>query len=115
MSLFLHNQVILTSVPTHSEYVPILSTGLHLYIILPTFYVSLPDTSPSKFSDLRIATAGVWHNLVLVLVVLGLSEKGIGIGKYFEKIGFKDVEGGLLVVSIDSVSPFPALSSWQAD
>lgn len=58
--------------------IPLLSTGFHLHLLFPTFYVSLPSEhldSPSMPGGVkaRIAAAGAWHNLLAysILALLG--------------------------------------------
>lgn len=75
-------------------------------------------TTTSSLTELRIATAGVWHNLVLALVVFvlaaggereesgALSGGGLGFGT---RIGealrlWKRMEEGVLVAAVDEVS-----------
>lgn len=78
---------------------------MHLWVALPTFYVSLPAAAPTApTSELRIATAGVWHNLILVAVYWVLSEQGAGFAKAAVSPMFRAVDGGVLVVSVKSVS-----------
>ncbi|GAA5883173.1 hypothetical protein JCM16303_006125 [Sporobolomyces ruberrimus] len=106
-----------------SESIEILSTGLHLFfLLLPTFYVSLPistftnsisPTSPystllsgpgSGLTDLRIASAGVWHNVLLVIiggVGMGKEVGGIGWAEGFVRgWGMKGIEEGVRVVEV---------------
>lgn len=120
----------------NSERVPVLSCGIKLYVLLlPVFYVevvlsaahhpsssSLLAAATSSLTELRIATAGVWHNLVLALVVSvlaagregeesgALSGGGLGFGT---RIGealrlWKRMEEGVLVTAVDEVS----LKTW---
>ncbi|GAA5886332.1 hypothetical protein JCM6882_001609 [Rhodosporidiobolus microsporus] len=76
------------------ESIPLDSFGLHLFfLVLPTFYValssspsSLPLTTSTPFSaasphtDLRIAAAGIWHNMLLVAGAWAFAEQGGGWG-----------------------------------
>ncbi|PVG03825.1 hypothetical protein CPB86DRAFT_694449 [Serendipita vermifera] len=60
------------------ENIPILSTGFHIHLVLPTFFVALSQSNLSAASlpaRLRTATAGAWHNFLtwLVLALLGTS------------------------------------------
>ena len=80
-----------------------------MYLLLPTFYVSLaassnPTSQISAVSDLRIASAGVWHSIVLVGVAWGMSEQGIGVGGFLGDWLGTPVGGGVVVVDVDSVS-----------
>ncbi|GAA5960555.1 hypothetical protein JCM21900_002840 [Sporobolomyces salmonicolor] len=93
-----------------SEHIPLLSTGIHLYLFLPTLYVSLsapaPATSQSPFTDLRVASAGVWHNLGMAGAVWMLSDEGGGVSRWMLEQGAMDgVESGVTVVGVDEHSP----------
>ncbi|KAL8292422.1 hypothetical protein RQP46_001034 [Phenoliferia psychrophenolica] len=83
------------------ESIPLLSTGVHLWVALPTFYVSLPSaTQSSPTSELRIATAGVWHNLILVAFYWLLSEQGAALGRTAASPAFRAVD-----VTVSDVVP----------
>ena len=84
----------------YSESIPLLSVGFHLVVALPTFFVSLPSTKRS----LRVASAGIWHNILLVMVVWMLSSEGGGVGRILAWPFFRSVDGGVAVLSVDSVS-----------
>jgi hypothetical protein len=79
---------------------------VHLYILLPTFYVALPSSS-HLVSNLRVATAGVYHNVVLCLFIYLLTWKALG--PILSYPFFTDVDGGVLVVGVDSHSPLRGL------
>lgn len=85
--------------PAPSESIPVLSIGFQLFIALPTFFVALPNSKRS----LRVATAGVWHNLILVAAVWLLSTEGGGAGQVLSWPFFRVVDGGVAVLSVDSV------------
>lgn len=49
------------------ESVMVLSTGFHIHLVFPTFFVALSESTLASLpspSRLRIATAGAWHNLI---------------------------------------------------
>ncbi|BGP42852.1 hypothetical protein JCM10449v2_006864 [Rhodotorula kratochvilovae] len=89
------------------EQLPLHSLNAHLYLLfLPTLSVSLP-APPSALSDLRIATAGIWHNVVLALFALAAAESGGALGR---KAGvasgvWRELEEGVLLVAVDAASP----------
>ncbi|KAK4057421.1 hypothetical protein OIO90_001490 [Microbotryomycetes sp. JL221] len=83
------------------ESVPIISTGMHLVVALPTFYVNLAAEKQS----LRILGAGIWHNLALVIVVWLLSSSGGRVGNIVALPFFESVKNGLAVVSVVQTSP----------
>lgn len=85
---------------SYRESIPLLSAGVHLYVALPTFYVSLPAGRPS----LRISAAGVWHNILLVVIVWLLSAEGAGVGRLFASAFFRSVDGGVAVIGVNSAS-----------
>ncbi|CEQ39390.1 SPOSA6832_00924 [Sporobolomyces salmonicolor] len=92
------------------EHIPLLSTGIHLYLFLPTLYVSLPASTPatsqSPFTDLRVASAGVWHNLGMAGAVWMLSDEGGGVSRWMLEKGAMDgVDSGVTVVEVDEHSP----------
>ncbi|SCZ97104.1 BZ3500_MvSof-1268-A1-R1_Chr4-2g06993 [Microbotryum saponariae] len=94
-----------------SESIPLLSIGFRLNLIVPTFYVELPSSTTSHSSvassttDLRIAAAGVWHNLLLVGFTWLISSNGLGWGSLFTRVFYESVEGGVLVTEVDLTSP----------
>ncbi|KDE03931.1 hypothetical protein MVLG_05623 [Microbotryum lychnidis-dioicae p1A1 Lamole] len=94
-----------------SESIPLLSIGFHLNLIVPTFYVELPSSTTShspvtsSTTDLRIAAAGVWHNLLLVGITWLISLNGLGWGSLFTRVFYESVEGGVLVTEVDLTSP----------
>ncbi|GAA5874133.1 hypothetical protein JCM1840_000361 [Sporobolomyces johnsonii] len=93
-----------------SEHIPLVSTGIHLYLFLPTFYVSLPapasTASQSPLTNLRITSAGVWHNLGMAGAVWLLSNEGGGASRWMLEKGAMDgVESGVKVVDVDKHSP----------
>ncbi|GAA5968383.1 hypothetical protein JCM11641_007614 [Rhodosporidiobolus odoratus] len=100
-----------------SDSLPLLSVGFHLYfpLLLPTFYVALPSASSSlsfeagtsPLTDLRLATAGVWHNLLLVGGAWAMAESGLGVGGALaEAVGAVErVEEGVVVDEVDKTSP----------
>jgi S2P endopeptidase len=60
---------------------PLVSTGFHIHLVFPTFFVAISQslaTQPIP-SRLRIATAGAWHNFVTwgLLALLGFSSFSI--------------------------------------
>ncbi|GAA5935167.1 hypothetical protein JCM10213_000665 [Rhodosporidiobolus nylandii] len=97
-----------------SKSIPLLSAGLHLYLFLPTFYVTLPasaDPTSSALTDLRVASAGVWHNLLLIAAAGVLSDAGAGIGRTLAlAVGFVTAaEEGVVVVDVEKHSPLASL------
>ncbi|GAA5870477.1 hypothetical protein JCM8547_004042 [Rhodosporidiobolus lusitaniae] len=95
------------------EGLPLLSAGIHLILlVLPTFYVSLPSSSSTlSFSpaqtDLRVAAAGVWHNLVLLGGAWVLSDAGAGwelrMGEVLGAVERR--EEGVVVAGVEKSSP----------
>ncbi|GAA5948358.1 hypothetical protein JCM3765_001385 [Sporobolomyces pararoseus] len=109
-----------------SESLSISSTGFYLFfLLLPTFYVSITSTSLSSqnpWRELRVATAGVWSNLQLVLIGwIGMSRQLGGFGLFesnakdgksglLEKIGaVRAVEKGVKVVGVRKSSALYSL------
>lgn len=109
-----------------SEGIPLLSCGVKLYFLLfPTFYVELESATAAAtaLTELRIATAGVWHNLVLAVAVWILAGGsggrgkepgpfvwgGLSLGTYLgEGLGlWERLEEGVLVTAVDRVSVPP--------
>ncbi|GAA5921132.1 hypothetical protein JCM3775_004104 [Rhodotorula graminis] len=94
------------------EHIPLLSLHVRLFLlVLPTFAVALPSSGPSSptspATELRIAAAGIWHNVVLALAALAVSDQGGALGRrtgsalgVWEQIG-----EGVVVVSVSSSSP----------
>ncbi|CCA68088.1 hypothetical protein PIIN_01956 [Serendipita indica DSM 11827] len=69
------------------ESVRVTSTGFHLHIAIPTFFVSLSPSSVGTLPNaarLRIATAGAWHNIITwgVLVLFGSSTLSAILGMF---------------------------------
>lgn len=108
---------------THSEQIPLLSCGFKLYFfVLPAFYVELPTVAADDVplpppTRLRIASAGVWHNLVLALAVWILAggeardaglEAGLGMSrKVGEGLGlWETLDDGVVVTAVSAVSLF---------
>ncbi|GAA5992205.1 hypothetical protein JCM10908_001819 [Rhodotorula pacifica] len=123
-----------------AEGIPLLSCGIKLYFLLfPTFYVELESPAAAASSsflatrscaataltDLRIATAGVWHNVVLAAAVWvlaggdgggsdsstdGVAERswggGLGVGtRAGEALGlWERMEEGVVVTAVNSGS-----------
>lgn len=94
-----------------SENVEMISMGVYIYLILPTFYVSLPrstyeqsTTVKGAISTLRIATAGIYHNLVLCAIVYLLQASGGGMSTRLTGWAYELVDGGISVSHIASVS-----------
>ncbi|GAA6049905.1 hypothetical protein JCM3770_007043 [Rhodotorula araucariae] len=89
------------------EQLPLQSINAHLYFLfLPTLSVSLP-AAPSALADLRIATAGIWHNLVLALFAFGAADSG---GAFSRRTGvalgvWRQLDEGVLLVAVDAASP----------
>ncbi|SCV69570.1 BQ2448_2590 [Microbotryum intermedium] len=94
-----------------SESIPLLSIGFRFHLIVPTFYVELPSSTTSHSSvassttNLRIAAAGVWHNLLLVAFTWLISSNGLGWGNAITRVFYDSVEGGVLVTDVDTSSP----------
>ncbi|GAA6009641.1 hypothetical protein JCM10207_004136 [Rhodosporidiobolus poonsookiae] len=95
-----------------SEDIPLFSTGLHLYLlVLPTFYVALPSSSSggadAALTDLRIAAAGVWHNLLLAATTWAISDGGVGLSRSaLLGIGLlQETEEGVWVTDVALKSP----------
>ncbi|GAA5911289.1 hypothetical protein JCM8208_004320 [Rhodotorula glutinis] len=94
------------------EHIPLLSVHVRLFLlILPTFAVALPSSGPSSSTspstDLRIAAAGIWHNVVLALAALAVSDQGGALGR---RIGsalgvWEQMSEGVVVASVSSSSP----------
>ncbi|GAA5912019.1 uncharacterized protein JCM6883_007081 [Sporobolomyces salmoneus] len=90
------------------------STGLYLFfLIFPVFYVSISppirQTKSNPFDDLRIASAGIWHNVWLVFVGwLAMSKESGGLGwseRAFRKSGMlRELERGVRVIVTKPVS-----------
>ncbi|GAA5976337.1 hypothetical protein JCM5350_001425 [Sporobolomyces pararoseus] len=109
-----------------SESLSLSSTGFYLFfLLLPTFYVSITPTSlttQNPWRELRVATAGVWNNLQLVLVGwIGMNRKVGGLGLFesdvengktslSEKLGMvRTVEKGVKVIRVTKNSPLESL------
>lgn len=86
-----------------------ISTGIYVYVILPTCYVALPGSLTSispistALSNLRIATAGVYHNFILCFVIYLLQDSGGGVSNVMSGWAYQSVEGGLMITKIDPV------------
>lgn len=79
-------------------------------LLFPTLYVALPSP-PTSLSELRIATAGVWHNLVMLGVAWVLSVEGLGVGGYLLTPVYSQSTQSVTVVSVSNASPLaPYLS-----
>ncbi|RKP15095.1 hypothetical protein BJ684DRAFT_18552 [Piptocephalis cylindrospora] len=91
--------------------VPVRSYGLFLLLLFPGAFVRLDEpslTSRGPLAQWRIAAAGIWHNLLLLLLASLLlmgqwtDHLSVGLGAY------RWVQDGAVVISVDSSS---ALSS----
>ncbi|KAM0752071.1 hypothetical protein T439DRAFT_200255 [Meredithblackwellia eburnea MCA 4105] len=89
--------------------IPVLSTGIHVWIVVASFYVSVPSSLTSPLAELRVASAGVWNNLVLVAVAWFLSEHGGEMSRTLASPWFREVLGGVQVISVDPKSPLASL------
>ncbi|POY75879.1 hypothetical protein BMF94_0962 [Rhodotorula taiwanensis] len=104
-----------------AEQIPLLSCGFKLYFfVLPAFYVELPTVAADDVplpppTRLRIASAGVWHNLVLALAVWILAggeardaglEAGLGMSrKVGEGLGlWETLDDGVVVTAVSAGS-----------
>ncbi|GAA5995535.1 uncharacterized protein JCM10292_005235 [Rhodotorula paludigena] len=90
------------------EDIPLLSTGVHLVLlVLPTFFVELSPDTLSPLTDLRIASAGVWHNVVLLVGAWLLSREGAGLGRSFGLMCgiWRALDEGMLLVEVHQNSP----------
>jgi hypothetical protein len=102
----------------YSDNIPILSAGVAILFIVPGAFVTLPSSEISLLSPprrLRVACAGVWHNVWLAALAYLLSAKGFGLTHWAEsRSWWKDVsDTGVAVQWVDSVravEAFPALS-----
>ncbi|GAA6036317.1 hypothetical protein JCM8097_001661 [Rhodosporidiobolus ruineniae] len=93
-----------------SESLPLLSLGLKLLLFLPTFYVAFPSSassSPALTTDLRVAAAGAWTNVLLVAAAWGASEEGLGMGRTVLGAAgaVAEVEEGVVVLEATKNSP----------
>ncbi|BGO94930.1 Microtubule bundling protein [Rhodotorula toruloides] len=64
-----------------AEQIPLLSTGFRLFLLVfPTFHVEVAsDFDVSPLTDLRISSAGVWHNVLLASMAWTWSDAGAGL------------------------------------
>ncbi|GAA6023278.1 hypothetical protein JCM11491_003897 [Sporobolomyces phaffii] len=93
------------------------ATGAYVFLgVVPTLYVALPATpAMSSRTALRVAAAGVWHNLHLVAaayLAMGTDHGGRGWSEEtLKRLGIlTDVERGVRVVSVtDNNSPLSTL------
>ncbi|GJN93100.1 hypothetical protein Rhopal_006145-T1 [Rhodotorula paludigena] len=91
-----------------SQDIPLLSTGVHLVLlVLPTFFVELSPGTLPPLTDLRIASAGVWHNVVLLVGAWLLSQEGAGLGRSFGLMCgiWRTLDEGVLLVDVQQNSP----------
>lgn len=85
-----------------------ISAGIRLYLCLPTFYVSLPGSLSdgsigAALSNLRIATAGVYHNLILCFVLFLLRGSGGGGHHILTGWMYVAVEAGVIITHVNEV------------
>lgn len=79
---------------------------MHLILlVLPTFFVELSPDTLSPVTDLRIASAGVWHNVVLLVGAWLLSQEGAGLGRSFGLMCgiWRTLDEGVLLVEVHQV------------
>ncbi|KAF9962616.1 Membrane-bound transcription factor site-2 protease [Mortierella alpina] len=82
------------------------STGIFLYILYPGAFV---DISPralaimSPLQQLRVICAGVWHNIVLFILVWAFLSSG-ALMLCLRVIGWTQMDHGLSVVDVDKTS-----------
>lgn len=92
---------------TRSEQIPLISTGFRLLLLFfPTFHVDVAlDADVSPLTDLRVASAGVWHNVLLASVAWTWSDAGAGLADRIGRtLGLWDMlDEGVIVVAVDSV------------
>ncbi|GAA6049671.1 hypothetical protein NBRC10513_005972 [Rhodotorula toruloides] len=92
-----------------AEHIPLLSTGFRLFLLFfPTFHVEVAlDADVSPLTDLRVASAGVWHNVLLASVAWTWSDAGAGLADRIGRtLGLWDMlDEGVIVIAVDSHSP----------
>jgi S2P endopeptidase len=98
-----------------SDGVPLASWGYSLIILIPAAFVEL-STPVSTNRDrlpllrLRIASAGVFHNLITILVLLFVSAMSIG-RTMWPLFGYRVIDGGVVVVDVHVVRVLCFISS----
>ncbi|BGP34784.1 hypothetical protein JCM10296v2_006606 [Rhodotorula toruloides] len=99
-----------------AEQILLISTGFRLFLLFfPTYHVEVAlDPNASPLTDLRVASAGVWHNFILAFVAWIWSDTGAGLTDRMRRtLGLYDVlDEGVIVAAVDSRSPLaPHLAS----
>ena len=84
------------------------SYGIMLLVVLPAAFVKLPTAQVSASTPsarLRVATAGITHNLIFVAVAWAVSSSGFGVADAaLGRIGYTDRRlSGVVVQAVASV------------
>ena len=92
----------------HCSGIAATSYGMMLLVALPAAFVKLPTAQVSALAPaarVRIATAGITHNLVLAIAAWAVSSTGLGIGhEVLRRTGYADRRlSGVVVQKVASV------------
>ncbi|KAF8514992.1 hypothetical protein JB92DRAFT_92270 [Gautieria morchelliformis] len=89
--------------------VPLVSWGYSLILVIPAAFVELATSFPaarerSPLPRLRITSAGVYHNLITLLVLFFISNMAID-RSIWPLFGYREIGSGVVVVDVHVNSP----------
>ncbi|KAI8057150.1 hypothetical protein BDF22DRAFT_227968 [Syncephalis plumigaleata] len=96
-------------------HVPIQRVGMFFWFIYPGAYVKVDShvlTQVSIRKQLRIMLAGVWHNIVLVAMIMLLLASGL-LDIPWSWLGWNRIDSGVIITNIATTSPLSQLYQWD--